>query len=1369
MKNKAINDFLLGTADDQQQRECEELLANPETIVQYESTVSDDSLLLALKIQNESTTDQLEIDRLAARMEKLVSRHAITAVELERVLDAAEQPEDLGKIGRYRVVEFLASGAMGLVFRAIDSDLDREVCIKLLSPTHEFDVEAKSRFERESREAARMNCERIVTVLDVGTQRGLPYFVMPLLSGMSMRTFLDRGQKVQPERAIAIARQIAEGLEYAHGRNILHRDIKPDNLWLIPNGDIKLLDFGLARIEDETTPITRSGTVVGTPSYMSPEQVIGKTIDERSDLFSVGVVLVELLTGESPFKRANLFSTLMSVAGEEIDIDELDPKREIPLGLRDVVQRLLKKNPLDRVGSAAELIECLDQVQAAPQAKLTTQVDGGKKRWIWSIATALAGFLICLGAIGIWKATDKGTLVVSANDSAVEVKIANERVMVRDPLTDRQYEIRIGDTPLPSGVYQLEMTTGKGELVFSSQTIAIKRGQKTIVTVALVSDATSVAAEGSTKNMAAEPARDHAAKSSGWADPTRDERAYDPKSRATYAAAISSVPSISLYESGFKKGSPISEHASVQNPKLFEGIDSWSIESISRPLKTLQPNVDNSKFAGMSNGYVRIYNREGKITSLLPIPGIPQRMTWDTASPDLIAVSSFVGQPSKPLEENPKNPYSIFVWHVDENNARLISNLHGCSRSFAWDNGYRIVHFANDQLKINRVDTESSWSIPDSSTETLHDNSVSPDGRFVATYDVAADRSQISIWDLRKGKLAIAIPDGIDFKWHDNSRNIVVTVSPHSYPPVYSVEMWSLETNSLTRSFTPEGSDAITVSPVVNHELSTMAAVLKSREILLTDLRTGRRTTIDPASRVADWARVDGRQRKPPITLEWTRDGNLRIQSGHESLIWVRRDSSLGGEFKEQTTVGNIAGIESEADLFETTYVSMAENGNIVIVGTSDQTRSDESGLRSYEAIVLSSDGRLERTKFKSSDWRQRNTYPNQINAKLRPRVSPSGEFVLAWGKSSGNRFYGLSAARNLRVVDLRNPEKLLSIGNFESLRCVAWSSNSKYLTVVGRETYSRGNRDATKVIDLAKWEEHEVNGLTNQSATCAAWKNGFLCITAKVVQKRPTKYRRQLSYLDLESEMVLKQIGSEYEPAQFDFVTGSVARFWGKPWTPDSEQPEETQLFRILDDLKIEPVDLVSTNNYTSRLSKDAIFQFRQMTDNPRKRSFTDNYSISEVESQESRISWQGHTLDFRWHHKVPFFACWVNRAALFFGDPAKGTTRLLTLTGENYQIQSLGTGWMVRQSDFISMLDFDGRPVSRISLVFDENGEPAFARAIFSDGSAFPITDKDVYIVFAKDDIFRLSRLDEFKDKNSDFKLPVATRRSVFETDQE
>ena len=203
-------------------------------------------------------------------------------------MDSAKTPEELGRIGKYRVTEFIAAGGTGLVFKAEDTELSRLVCIKVMHPALAM---KRIRFERESKAAAKLRSERIVTLFDIGVQRELPFIVMQLLDGESLRNKLARVGKFSSQQTIHYLKQIAEGLRHAHACGIVHRDIKPDNFWITPEDDVKLLDFGLARALDESAHLTTSGGLLGTPNYMSPEQIQGETVDSRSDLFSVGIVL----------------------------------------------------------------------------------------------------------------------------------------------------------------------------------------------------------------------------------------------------------------------------------------------------------------------------------------------------------------------------------------------------------------------------------------------------------------------------------------------------------------------------------------------------------------------------------------------------------------------------------------------------------------------------------------------------------------------------------------------------------------------------------------------------------------------------------------------------------------------------------------------------------------------------------------------------------------------------------------------------------------------------------------------------------------------------------------------------------------------
>ncbi len=509
-------------------------------------------------------------------------------------------------------------------------------------------------------------------------------------------------------------------MQYAHDRQLLHRDIKPDNLWLTTTGDVVILDFGLARSTNDEreneAPITRQGTVIGTPSYMSPEQVTGKELDQRSDLFSVGVVLVEMLTGESPFKKANLFSTMVSVAGDEIQLEQLELMREVPVGLRELAQRLLQKDPRNRIESAAKLIQSLDQVEASPNLSLagtsTSRSNGGS--WKKYLAAGLAGMLLSAVALAAWLANDRGTLVVSTSDPDVEVKIAGQQVSIHDPVSDRSYQVRIGETPLPSGVYQLETESENGELVFSSQTIAIRRGKKTIVTVEWVASQPTVAGANS-------PLVETEA--SAWADTSRVADAYEAETRIPLIDRIRELPSISLTDAGFDSSPALSDHATVQQPGKLEGMDAWTVERLVGSELTISPNCDRTLFAGTpqerstADGFVRIFDPSGNIQTALPIPGNISQVRWSGHANDLIAVSSWVGH----SDVTEPNRYALTVWQITRSGARLIRSVRASNRSFNWDAGYRIVCFVDDTLSTLRLDTGLIWSMSEAAPEYLYD------------------------------------------------------------------------------------------------------------------------------------------------------------------------------------------------------------------------------------------------------------------------------------------------------------------------------------------------------------------------------------------------------------------------------------------------------------------------------------------------------------------------------------------------------------------------------------------------------------------------------------------------------------------------
>ena len=276
-------------------------------------------------------------------------------------------------IGHYRVLEKIGSGAMGEVFRARDERLGRDVALKLIRPASSENPDHLRRFELEARAAAALNHPNIVAIYDVGFDEGSPYIVCELLQGKTLRKRLAEG--ALPVRlAIDYSLQIVQGLIAAHDRRIVHRDLKPENLFVTSDGRVKILDFGVAKLQpaledsgrsvEELTTVTRSGAVVGTVAYMSPEQLRAKPVDHRSDIFSVGAILYEMLTGSRAFRGETEVDTITAVLLEsppEINLDQAS----VPVSFRQIVRHCLEKEPENRFQSARDLAFALETLANA--------------------------------------------------------------------------------------------------------------------------------------------------------------------------------------------------------------------------------------------------------------------------------------------------------------------------------------------------------------------------------------------------------------------------------------------------------------------------------------------------------------------------------------------------------------------------------------------------------------------------------------------------------------------------------------------------------------------------------------------------------------------------------------------------------------------------------------------------------------------------------------------------------------------------------------------------------------------------------------------------------------------------------------------
>ena len=258
------------------------------------------------------------------------------------------------KLGRYEVVSELGQGAMGVVYKSIDPLIDRTVAIKTinLNLSKEELADFEARFYREAQSAGRLNHPNIVTIHDVGKTDSVAFMAMEFLEGQELRSLLASGRPMEVERAADMAAQVAEGLAYAHEHGVVHRDIKPANIMIVRNGLVKITDFGIALMPSASR--TLAGMVLGSPKYMSPEQVLGQTIDGRSDIFSLGVVLYEMLTGQSPFSGDNL-NTIMYRILNETPVPPSLVNENVPEAFDAIIAKALSKRPEDRYQTAKAL------------------------------------------------------------------------------------------------------------------------------------------------------------------------------------------------------------------------------------------------------------------------------------------------------------------------------------------------------------------------------------------------------------------------------------------------------------------------------------------------------------------------------------------------------------------------------------------------------------------------------------------------------------------------------------------------------------------------------------------------------------------------------------------------------------------------------------------------------------------------------------------------------------------------------------------------------------------------------------------------------------------------------------------------------
>jgi hypothetical protein len=387
---------------------------------------------------------------------------------LPRVAEAREV-----RVGRYRVTGRIGRGGMGMVYLGVDDALEREVALKTLTPEGGLESESRRRFQIEAKAAARLQHPNIVIVYELGEDRGVPYIAMELLPGADLEAVLrGGGEPLSLSEKLDVVAQVCRGLAYAHERGIVHRDIKPSNVRLLDDGTAKIMDFGIAKLG--ATHLTKTGMMVGTVHYMSPEQVRGRPLDGRSDVFSAGVILYEMLAGQRPFRGDGATQVLYKIVNEEPPPLDVSALGAYGPGLCGIVSRALAKDPDQRYPSAsamaADVAALLDELRRAEGPRPASAVS----------AVADARRLAREGRHGEAAATLRGVLATSPDYPEARRAL---RTALREQSHSSPRPVAPGGYPELEATFQATATrqaTASADAVDQLPTVAVPRDGETL-------------------------------------------------------------------------------------------------------------------------------------------------------------------------------------------------------------------------------------------------------------------------------------------------------------------------------------------------------------------------------------------------------------------------------------------------------------------------------------------------------------------------------------------------------------------------------------------------------------------------------------------------------------------------------------------------------------------------------------------------------------------------------------------------------------------------------------------------------------------------------------------------------------------------
>jgi serine/threonine protein kinase len=359
---------------------------------------------------------------------------------------------------RYEILEILGEGGMAFVYKARDTQLERFVAIKTLKPNYVNQETFVDRFKREAKTAANLNHPNIVQIFDWGIEEE-PYFVMEYIEGNTLTSIIAKNRSISLSDVLFIGAQVSSGLHAAHQKGLVHRDIKPGNIMITPDGKVKVTDFGIVSLQNEESDITKTGSILGTASYISPEQAQGKPVSIESDLYSLGTVLYELITGKAPFNGDSPISTATKHLTEKPDKPSLY-RRDLPKGVESAILRLLEKASYDRFKSAEDLRATLLQQRKALQSEQTREnlvdLTNPKVKLRFTLPALIISIGVVIGTVWTLMQVFDGLPVDGGAPTLIEIPdlTGSEQAQALEDLQNLGFKVGIensADSSVPAG------------------------------------------------------------------------------------------------------------------------------------------------------------------------------------------------------------------------------------------------------------------------------------------------------------------------------------------------------------------------------------------------------------------------------------------------------------------------------------------------------------------------------------------------------------------------------------------------------------------------------------------------------------------------------------------------------------------------------------------------------------------------------------------------------------------------------------------------------------------------------------------------------------------------------------------------------